>query len=569
MCRSLVCRLSFWMALFLVAWGGWFLLGRAVSLPDVPQARFQCLSYTPFRGDQTPFDPTLVIPPEQIREDLALLAPHTDCVRTYSTRMGLEAVVPLARQYGLQLLPGIWIGREAKSNRLEIHSTLSATALHPQSVRAIIVGNEVLLRKEQDAQGLIQIIEEVRRQTTLPLTYADVWEFWLKNPEVAAHVDFLTIHILPYWEDVPVSVTDALQHVAGIVAQVQAAFPGKPILIGETGWPSAGRSRERAVPGLVNQARFVREFIALTRQAGVPYNLIEAFDQPWKRFQEGTVGGHWGLFDTGRHPKFSLAGPVSEHPLWPWLLGAGGLLSALAMGMARRRTLAWWRWLVLAACGHGVVGIFYLHTRQLAGAAITPSDWLWGVAGSGMSALSLVLLGVVSIAPECRWGRVVPPDLATVRAWLLRRLPPGESPALPELTWGALRAVTLVAAALLALPLVVDGRYRDFPAALFLAPALLFLHRLPAGRQPMEAWLGALLALCLLLGVVVETPVNREAMAWNVVILLLIIPLRRVMAQEWRYVSGREEGAMATEGESSPTRASMPPTNPTAPPRAL
>ena len=26
-------------------------------------------------------------------------------------------------------------------------------------------------------------------------------------------------------------------------------------------------------------------------------NVIEAFDQPWKRALEGTVGGHWGLFD--------------------------------------------------------------------------------------------------------------------------------------------------------------------------------------------------------------------------------------------------------------------------------
>ena len=39
----------------------------------------------------------------------------------------------------------------------------------------------------------------------MPVTYADVWEFWLRYRDVYEAVDFVTIHILPYWEDFPIS----------------------------------------------------------------------------------------------------------------------------------------------------------------------------------------------------------------------------------------------------------------------------------------------------------------------------------------------------------------------------
>ena len=78
----------------------------------------------------------------------------------------------------------------------------------------------------------------------MPVTYADVWEFWLRHRELAGAVDFVTIHILPYWEDDPIAAHEAPpNHVDAIRKQVVAEFPGKEILIGEVGWPSAGRMR--------------------------------------------------------------------------------------------------------------------------------------------------------------------------------------------------------------------------------------------------------------------------------------------------------------------------------------
>ena len=187
-----------------------------------------------------------------------------------------------------------------------------------------MVGNEVLLRGEMSAADLLNTIQTVKAQVPMRVTYADVWEFWLRNPALLEGVDFVTVHILPYWEDFPIPAKDAGAHIDAIRRKVAVAFPGKEILIGETGWPSAGRMREGALPSPVSQARVMHDVLTLAKRENYRVNLIEAFDQPWKRLLEGTVGGHWGLLDADtRQIKFAWGGAVSNHPLWLWQAAGG------------------------------------------------------------------------------------------------------------------------------------------------------------------------------------------------------------------------------------------------------
>ncbi|MBW4968458.1 hypothetical protein KZZ04_19190, partial [Pseudoalteromonas sp. CR1] len=81
----------------------------------------------------------------------------------------------------------------------EIDELIAAANANPDVVTAVIVGNEALLRKEVTAKQLVTLIHKVKSQIKQPVTYADVWEFWLQHPEIAPAVDFLTIHLLPYW----------------------------------------------------------------------------------------------------------------------------------------------------------------------------------------------------------------------------------------------------------------------------------------------------------------------------------------------------------------------------------
>ena len=160
-------------------------------------------------------------------------------------------------------------------------------------------------------------------------------------------VDFVTIHTLPYWEDEPTAIEGAVAHVERIRQQIAREFPDKRIFIGEAGWPSAGRMREGALPSIVNQARFVREMMALADAQGIGLNLIESFDQPWKRRLEGTVGGHWGLLDAQRQPKFALDRPSQRRPRLASALRSSQpppvwlLLVPAMLGAPRLRARAW------------------------------------------------------------------------------------------------------------------------------------------------------------------------------------------------------------------------------------
>src|SRR6202161_775261 len=330
------------LALLLISLGviaaTWWWLATPVALaraPIDPNAKLQCVSYAPFRGEQTPLQSTAQIPAEQIAQDLAQLAKISDCVRTYSIENGLDQVPALAAKAGLKVIQGIWLGSNRLKNSAQISTVVGLTKAYPDVITAVVVGNEALLRGEMTASDLVATIRSVKSQVAVPVTYADVWEFWLRNRELYDVVDFVTIHILPYWEDFPIRAKYAAAHVDAIRMRMAVAFPGKEILIGETGWPSEGRMRAGALPSGANQARVVSEILSMAKQENFRVNLIEAYDQPWKRQLEGTVGGYWGLFDSvHRALKYPPGEAISNFPFWKLQMGCGMGLSLVVFGAA-------------------------------------------------------------------------------------------------------------------------------------------------------------------------------------------------------------------------------------------
>ncbi|MEO5811315.1 MAG: glycoside hydrolase family 17 [Rhodanobacter sp.] len=446
------------LGLALISAWGWWSLGRPVALPDAPSGRIACVSYAPFRlPGESPLDIHAFISPQRIDDDLRALSQRFDCVRTYSQGQGLSAVPEIAQRYGMQVLLGIWLGRDRKANAEQIRLGIATARKYPHVLRGVIVGNEVLLRGELSAQALGRYVRQVRDAIDTPVSYADVWEFWLRHPQLASSVDYLTIHILPYWEDHPVAPEHALQHVANVYARVQAAFPGREVMIGETGWPSAGRSRQAAVASVVNEARYLRGFLDYAAKVHLPYNVIEAFDQPWKRAQEGTVGGYWGIFDGQSRPKFALSGPVVEYPQW-WLGWLAGLLGAAVFALVGARARAWQRprrWAALGLIGFASGAALAWQGRQMAFAARDGWEWTVALAACAAALTTALLLGraiAARLAPAS--GQDVPGSAASVTpaAWL-------------RLGW-------LFAMAFYGLLLVFDGRYRDFPVGLFALPCV-------------------------------------------------------------------------------------------------
>ncbi|MBA1193954.1 beta (1-6) glucans synthase [Pseudomonas entomophila] len=471
----------------------WHALGKPVQLPDAASAahRLQCASYTPFDKDQSPFDQPFVLRPARLDADLALLARRFQCIRTYSMT-GLEAIPALARQHGLKVMLGAWVNANPVDTDREVTTLIEAANANPDVVTAVIVGNETLLRKEVTEARLVELIERVKRKVQVPVTYADVWEFWLQHPRLAPAVDFLTIHLLPYWEDDPRGIDDALAHVADVRRVFGQRFAPKNILIGETGWPSAGRQRETAVPSRLNEARFIRGFVAQAEIEGWQYNLIEAFDQPWKRASEGAVGGYWGLYDADRQDKGILEGPVSNLPHWQawWWVGAGVVV--LTLGLAGRphdRRAALWLPLLggVAAVGLGLWGELTLSHARFA------SEGLWAALLIGLN-LAVLTHTALALGQRQGWrGRAY--------AWLQARA-------------GWLLLAAGFAAAVSSLALVFDPRYRSFPSAALLLPAVVYLVRPVRASRPELALLGGIVGLGIVPQLYQEGLANGQALGW-------------------------------------------------------
>lgn len=300
-------------------------LGWLTNLPqdvgsDVPSGKLGSLSFAPFREGQGPMDEKFPTP-EQIDADLRLMGEKTHSIRTYASAEGSMPVIPaLAQKHGLKMIQGAWLGSIKADNETEIAEVIRSANANPDVVKRVIVGNEVLLRGDLEPEQLIEYIREVKRSVKQPVSYADVWSMYMKYPELIKEVDFITIHILPYWEDKPITVDQAPEHIERIYRQVQqeadSIAPGKPILIGESGWPGAGRQRGWAVPSVVNEAKFIRKLIEVATKNGFDYNIVEAFNQSWKSDFEGVVGANWGLYSVDRKEVFPLTGKVYENPGW-------------------------------------------------------------------------------------------------------------------------------------------------------------------------------------------------------------------------------------------------------------
>ena len=283
--------------------------------PDVPDGKISSFSYAPFREGQSPLSrkfPRV----DQIDEDLHLLAGETYSIRTYSSMDGMEEVPGIARKYGLKVIQGAWIGGTAKNNEAEVKQLIRLANEYPDVITRVIVGNEVLLRGEQKPNQLIHYIRQVKQAIKQPVSYADVWSFYLRYPEVVQELDYYTVHILPYWEDEPLKIDETTARIEENYSKIRDAFPAKPILIGETGWPSAGRQRGAALPSVVNEAKFIRSLVQLANKNGFDYNIVEAFNQPWKSKLEGVVGANWGVYSADRERVFPLTGDVVDNPKW-------------------------------------------------------------------------------------------------------------------------------------------------------------------------------------------------------------------------------------------------------------
>ena len=379
----------------------WAYLNRPTKEPPWPSL-IQGFAFSPFRANEDPTHHELPTDAE-IEADLKLLEGKVRAVRTYSVQGSLADVPELAEKYGINVTLGAWVDDHHDLNAQELQRAIELAATHVNVAR-VLVGNEVVLRGDLPVGELTRLLDRARDAIEAPVGTAEPWHVWLAHPELAQHVDFIGVHLLPYWEGVPVET--AVDYSIAQFKRLQKAFPHKPIVVAEIGWPSRGRTRESAVASEANEALFLRRFIARAQKEGINYYVMEAFDQPWKAYLEGAVGSYWGVYDVNRQPKFAFTAPIVRVPEWHILaaVSVGVSLALLGLLYLSSRTLRnrgrSFLALVVYAAATLAVWVIYDFTQQY----MTVSSVISGVLLLlGMLGVLLVLLAEAHEWAEAHW----------------------------------------------------------------------------------------------------------------------------------------------------------------------
>ena len=512
----------FYIAMFISLGLFWFWMALPSSslITLDPDVKLQCLSYAPFSKDESPMNIAKGFRPstEQMDKDLAHLATITSCIRSYSS-VGLEELPEIARKHGLKMWLGAWVSSDAKLTQKEIDTTIRLAKENKDIIETVVVGNEALLRSDVSAGQLVAYIQEVKKALPdMVITYADVWEFWNKHPEIAPAVDRVTIHILPYWEDKPISVDKALLHVKNIRDLMKQKIPDKEIVIGETGWPSEGRMREGAYPSAVNQALFTRGFVKMAEENGWKYNFIEAFDQPWKRMSEGAVGGFWGLFDANRADKHILHGFVTNFPHALWLFIASFTLSLVGLI---------WLWGV-PTCSCKKVPYWFGALFGGAVALTWQANAYWIVSRNNLEYAWAILCLSIALILWLKLVRYLISEEMTMQGSMARFMSVITlSEPKSDMFWeDVLHLLSVSVVLIMALSLAFDGRYLNFELGTLgiIATVYVVVYFVTERKDLnglMEKVSGLVLFICALAVLLHESARNDFALNWVVLVLIL------------------------------------------------
>jgi exo-beta-1,3-glucanase (GH17 family)/cellulose synthase/poly-beta-1,6-N-acetylglucosamine synthase-like glycosyltransferase len=323
---------SFWRALLLtlLVAGLNVLLWAQLNQPTQPPnwtGRISGFAYSPYQRYQSPNK--LIFPSvDELDSDIKRLSGYTKRLRTYSSLENPE-IPAIAKKYGMKVLAGTYLDHRSQRNEDELSALIDASR-NNDNIDSVMVGNETLLRNDMGVDSLINYLDRVRAQVKVQVSTAEPWHVWLKYPQLAKHVDFISVHLLPYWEGYPRKDAVGMQVLARYYELV-SAFPGKRIVVGEVGWPSSGDRVKGATASVADEGLFIRQWLNVAAQRNIDYYLMESFDQPWKEPFEGRVGAYWGMFGADREAKFALTGTVIEDPSWPWKAAVACLLALLPM----------------------------------------------------------------------------------------------------------------------------------------------------------------------------------------------------------------------------------------------
>lgn len=256
------------------------------------------LCYSAYEEGQQPGD---ILTIEQIRRRMAVIAPYTKWIRSFSCIEGNELVPQVAREFGIKTLVGAWLGKDKDLNEQEIAGLIQLAKAGYVDIAA--VGNEVLYRKDFSEEELLAYIQRVK--TAIPETtvgYVDAYYEFTDCPKISEACDVILSNCYPFWEGCQIDYS--LVYMKQMYQQAMMAAKGKKVIITETGWPSQGKNFEDAEPSMENAIKYFVNTQQWSREENIEIFYFSSFDESWKVGAEGDVGAYWGLWDMHQNLKF-------------------------------------------------------------------------------------------------------------------------------------------------------------------------------------------------------------------------------------------------------------------------
>ena len=250
---------------------------------------FPGMDYTPFNAQ---YPDCLTNPPSQnnVTRDMAVLSQLTNAVRLYGTdcnqtEMVLHAMDKLALT-DMKIWLGVWLGNNDTTNDRQLNAMYTILDKNGATPFAgVIVGNEVLFRKDLTETALGDVLTEVKSNLTdkkinLPVATSDLGTDWTAT--LAESVDIVMSNIHPFFGGVAAPVAASWTwNFWGDTDLPLTKGTSKQNIIAETGWPSAGGNEclptncttptQGSVAGISEMNRFMDDFVCQSLANGTQY----------------------------------------------------------------------------------------------------------------------------------------------------------------------------------------------------------------------------------------------------------------------------------------------------------
>lgn len=237
----------------------------------------------------------------QIQRRMAIIAPHTKWVRSFSSTEGNEFIPKAAHEKGLKTMVGAWIDSNKANNEVEIKGLIDLA--QKGYVDIAVVGNEVLLRNDLTKQELLNYIGMVKKALpNIPVGYVDAYFQFKEHADLVDACDVILANCYPFWEGCHIDQASGYLKQMYLVAQEAAR--GKKVIITETGWPDQGTNNAEAQPSQENAMKYFINTQNWAQQENIDMFYFSSFDESWKVRHEGDVGQRWGIWDKNENLKY-------------------------------------------------------------------------------------------------------------------------------------------------------------------------------------------------------------------------------------------------------------------------